>query len=517
MPQDQPGGDYNQLPYVSMPVTYSQPARLAAMAALHGLQAPTADTARVLEIGCASGGNIIPLAARFPRSRFLGLDLSVRHIEIGRQRIAALGLSNIELRQGDIATADLAGARFDYVICHGVYSWVPPLAQGAILRICGAVLADSGVAAISYNVLPGWHLRHVIRDISLQHAGDGTPRQRVANVRAFLGQLAETASESDPYGWILRAEAARLAQRTGSYILGELLAEHNTPCHVRDFFAAAGAHGLAYLGESDLQGALPEYLMPRAAERIRALAGEDPALLQHYCDVFSGRTFRSSLLIRAGRQAAPPAPGQLAGLSIASDLRMATPVGGGAPVFTDARKRPVPVSGMAVSAAFALLAQRYPATTALTELQAAGRGADSEAPAVADQAIEAAVFQLVAAGQATVSTLPLQAGTAAAPRPRAWAVSRADAVTGQPWVTSLQHAPVLLDPVLQVLLRHLDGRTATDGLARKLVEAVQARRLTLAELQPPTAAQPEVDLAQAAVAAVARTLARCARQGLLEP
>ena len=80
---------YDELPYVSMPITYSQPAHLAAQAWLHGLEAPSADTASVLEIGAASGGNIIPLAARFPRARLLGLDLGAARVALQAFHAAA--------------------------------------------------------------------------------------------------------------------------------------------------------------------------------------------------------------------------------------------------------------------------------------------------------------------------------------------------------------------------------------------------------------------------------------------
>ena len=124
--------DYDLLPYPSMPITYTQPAHLAALATLFGVAAPGVDRARVLELGCASGGNIIPLAVRFPNASFTGVDLSNRHVGDGRERIAALALKNIRLQQGDLTTFDLGGEQFDYVICHGVFSWVPKAAQDAM-------------------------------------------------------------------------------------------------------------------------------------------------------------------------------------------------------------------------------------------------------------------------------------------------------------------------------------------------------------------------------------------------
>ena len=166
-----PGGDYDALPYVSVPYHQTQPARLAGIARLFGMDAPDASRASVLELGCASGGNIVPLAARFPEARFVGVDLSARQVADGQARIAALGLTNIEIVQGDIATVDLSSRRFDYVICHGVYSWVPPEVQEAMFRIMAKTLAGNGIAYVSYNTYPGWHLRTVVRDICLRHAG----------------------------------------------------------------------------------------------------------------------------------------------------------------------------------------------------------------------------------------------------------------------------------------------------------------------------------------------------------
>jgi SAM-dependent methyltransferase len=181
-----------------MPYPYTQPAHLAAVVALFGLRAPAIGGARVLELGSASGGNIIPLAARFPNARFLGIDLAQRHIEDGRKRIAALGLANIQLLQADLAQLSLGEEQVDYIICHGVLSWVPTAAQDAIFRICGTTLATNGVAIISYNVFPGWHMRKIVRDMCLHHVGrDGPPRERVTMARRLLEQIAESVTESE--------------------------------------------------------------------------------------------------------------------------------------------------------------------------------------------------------------------------------------------------------------------------------------------------------------------------------
>lgn len=77
----------------------------------------------------------MPLAVRFPEASFIGIDLSARHVSEGQKRIRELGLANIELRHGDLATCDIPAGPFDTIICHSVYSWVPPV----VLRPHGRV------------------------------------------------------------------------------------------------------------------------------------------------------------------------------------------------------------------------------------------------------------------------------------------------------------------------------------------------------------------------------------------
>ena len=89
---------YEELPYTRNPFHTTHPDCLATVAFLHGLEPPSSTRCRVLELGCASGGNLIPMAAGLPDSTFVGIDLSPRQISQGQELIDAVGLKNIELR-----------------------------------------------------------------------------------------------------------------------------------------------------------------------------------------------------------------------------------------------------------------------------------------------------------------------------------------------------------------------------------------------------------------------------------
>ena len=140
------------------------------VARLFGLRPALPSQANVLELGCASGGNLIPLAARYPDATFLGIDFLTVQVSAAQRQIAALGLTNIRIEQGDITNFSVA-EKLNYIICHGVYSWGPEATRAAILRLCRDGLTNHGVAYISYNTYPGWRLRQVVREAMLFHAG----------------------------------------------------------------------------------------------------------------------------------------------------------------------------------------------------------------------------------------------------------------------------------------------------------------------------------------------------------
>jgi SAM-dependent methyltransferase len=507
-----PGGDYELMPYPSLAYDFTQPARLAALAMLAGLPAPAAERARVLEIGGASGGNIIALAARFPNARFLGVDLSTRHIEEGTRRIAALGLTNIELRQADITTLALDGAQFDYIICHGVFSWVPLAARQAILRLCGETLAPDGMAVISYNVLPGWHLRSVVRDICLHHAGrDGSPQERVARARQALLRLAQATNEHEPYGQLLRNEARRLAQRPAAYILGEFLAESNAPLHFREFSAWAGQYGLGYLCEADIMASTPRMANPDVADQIRMLAGSDPIAFEQNVDFVTGRTFRRSVLVRAPRAGAARDvdPLRYQGLHFAAELRAdAEKSAAQLAVYKDARGRAIQAEDAAVRHALMQLAARYPATQALGELVPPGSEAEAR--------VCKALFLLTATGQVNVYSLPLAVGRADGVRPCAWPLARAEVASGQRWVTSLHHTSVPLNPVIALLLPYFDGTHEHAALADLLADALRRKEVAVPELATDAMPWAEARVREVAALYVAGTLRYLAHNALLQ-
>jgi methyltransferase-like protein/SAM-dependent methyltransferase len=295
--------DYDATPYTSNSFPQSAPGQLAAIAHLFGLETADVSTSRVLELGCAAGGNVIPFAAAHPRAKVVGVDLSPVQIDQGRARVEALGIENLELLVGDIARMDFAAlGQFDFVIAHGVYSWVPPEVQEALLSAIRTLLAPDGVAYVSYNVYPGWKSKEVLRDAMLLASGaSATPNEKAREARGMIDFLEEVATADSVLARVVAVSREHALGFADSYLLHDELAAFNAPCYFYEMVGRAGAHGLAYLAEAHPETMFPGNFGPKVAEYLTAKCGGVQVLIEQYLDFVLNRMFRESLLVHAGR------------------------------------------------------------------------------------------------------------------------------------------------------------------------------------------------------------------------
>ncbi|MFK7943428.1 MAG: methyltransferase regulatory domain-containing protein [Paracoccaceae bacterium] len=512
--------DYETVPYRSVPYGATQPTHVGAVASLFGLSPAVPSTASVLELGCASGGNLIPLAVRYPDARFVGVDLSERHVGDGQATVHALGLGNIEIRQGDIAELTYPADAFDYIICHGVYSWVPPAAQDAILRIAAKSLCPDGVLYVSYNIYPGWHLRTIVRDICLYHAGEtGAPELRVARARWALKQMAENASDVTPYGQLLRQEAALNAKMPDSYIMGEFLATHNAPCHFHEFIARAAAAGLAYLSETDLSASLPETMPSETAKLIRSIAGDSGMAVEQYMDFFAGRQFRRSILMRAdqqGRTSRAIGAQKLADLHISTSFREEAPEKDGDPVPFAGIRGKIAVSDPGLLAILRYLGTAFPDTRTPAEIREHLIDLGNIPSDSSELDLLRALFSLVAAQKLEIYSEPQRVGRASDPHPEIWLLARYQAASGQEWVASQSHNVMRVNPGSARILAMLDGTRDRAALIETFSDALADGSLELSKERLP-ADMPRAQILQVAGHALDDMLAKVEQQALLRP
>lgn len=283
-------------PAVSHPST--DPAITAATGRLAGLDVPSPSSARILDIGCSAGHNVFPLAARWPHSRFAGVDFSAAAIADARETARQAGLENVEFHSADLREFDPGnGVEYDFIIAHGFYSWVPAEVRQVLLDFCSTRLSRNGIALISYNTLPGWSLRKSLIDLTRilsERQIAGAPAREPEEI---LGLLATAAGNRNPYERHLTAVLHDMFGKCENTLFFDDFAPVNDPCTFLDFSTHASGSGLRYLGEAQLPENLPPYLPKQAPEILQSLV-TDPLMLQQTIDILTNRTFRSSLLCR---------------------------------------------------------------------------------------------------------------------------------------------------------------------------------------------------------------------------
>jgi methyltransferase-like protein/2-polyprenyl-3-methyl-5-hydroxy-6-metoxy-1,4-benzoquinol methylase len=461
---------YDRVPYPSASQHRTHPDHLAALAILHGLEPAPPDRCRVLELGCADGGNLVPMAVEMPESRFVGIDLSPRQIETGRAFVAELGLKNLDLQTLSILEVDAGLGEFDYIICHGVFSWVARPIQERILAICRENLAPNGVAYVSYNTYPGWRLRGMVRDMVLFHTrGMDDPEERAARAFELVRFLAESAGEEqDAHAVFLRTARDHFEEHKDqpSYLIHEYLEETNDPLYFHEMVERAGSHGLQYLTEADPHLTEIGNLPAGVAEGLSQLATDRIALEQHL-DFVLNRTFRRTLFCHAAmpvertttadRLRRLYAASATKPVSSAPDLRP-----GVSESFRNAKGKTFSSSHPLAKAALVSLAAAWPRAVPFEGLLTSlGDGADEEA--LADL-----LGSLFWSGVVDLHALPPLCTETVSVLPRTSSLARRQARAGVLVTSQRRRVLKLDDPVALFLLRHLDGSRDRASLVRLL-------------------------------------------------
>lgn len=509
---------YDELPYESQTVAPCHIDRIAAMAALFGLDAPRVERSRVLELGCAQGDHLVAMAQTLPDAEFVGVEISKQQVAQGQTILDSLGYRNVALKAMSLTEVDESFGRFDYILCHGVYSWVPQEVQAKILEICTRNLAPNGVVFLSYNVYPGWHERGSVRAMMLYHTwAIAEPRARVQQARSFLEFLTHAAvPQGSPYALALRQELEVLKKCSDTYLFHEHLEPDNAPVYFHELIARASAAGLRYVGPSrfplleaglkaDIRAALAQW----SADRIAC---------EQYLDFVLNRAFRESLFCHAALDVRDtPAPEPIRALRITPFARpesTSLDVASDRPeTFRSMFGDHITVSEPLVKAAVVALGRRWPRSAGCDELRAEtlallGRdGSEPDSEAFAGILLQAHRSHLV-----DLHTYDPPLATEPGDLPHASALARRQAAQGM-GVVSLRNREIVLRELDRLVIPLLDGTRNAAAIVNELAQSVADGSLKLHRLgqtiQDP--AEARTVLAEA----VATSLQRAAAAGLL--
>ncbi len=496
-PPPAPAFSYDEVPYESHPFAQTHPSRLFTIGTLFGMRPTPVQRCRVLELGCAAGGNLIPMAEYLPDSEFVGLDLSARQIQDGNEMVKAFGFKNITLKHASIMDVNDSYGMFDYIICHGVFSWVPNDVQEKVLQICAKQLTPNGIAYISYNTYPGWHLRGMIRDMMRYHSERfNTPQLRTQQARALLDFLAQSVrQDGGAYSVLLKTELETLRHQADHYLYHEHLEEVNAPLYFYQFANRAKTHGLKYLGESRVGTMVTGNFGPEIEKTLRMLA-TDQIQAEQYMDFLRNRMFRETLICLERVQPNWAVnPEALRVLHVASAAKPVDAAGQPLEVATVNNEDNISYkspNGMSMAttrpllkAAMQVLGTNYPATIPFDVLRKQARelmGGDT-----ADAKLVAEDTQVIAIGLLNcymgsdlieLHGMPINFVKQISATPTATPMARMQA-TKSATVTNRRHEVVRLNDLDRHLVPLLDGKHDKAALVEKLTVIAQSGALNV--------------------------------------
>jgi len=477
---------YDQILYRTQPSHLTHPEHLAALSILFGMSPAPAENCRVLEVGCGDGANLIPMALTLPGSRFAGVDLAAVPLAAARAMADKLHLSNLALHQLDIMELDPTFGEFDYIIAHGVYSWVPPPVRDKLLGVCRANLAPHGVAFVSYNTFPGGHLRKMMREMLAYQTKDvADPQLRLKHAYALVNFL----HASNPKSAALREEVEAIRSSNPSLVFHDDLEPVNDPVYFHEFMEHARQHGLQFLAETEF------FLLQNAGypaevlNTVRLLAGEDRIREQQYLDFLRCRRFRQTLLCR---QEVPlkssPDPRRATRLYVscpAKPVRDGLDLHPGVEEEFRTREGASMKTDLPLAKAVVLqLAKCWPLAVPFDELLSAVRAMPelAAAGAVDAPALAELLLKICAPGMVELLSSRSKFTLSVSERPRAFSLARLQAEEGT-MVTTMRHSTFeIQNDLTRRLLLLLDGSRNHDQIQRELGVASSDLERNLGEL-----------------------------------
>jgi methyltransferase-like protein/SAM-dependent methyltransferase len=479
---------YDDVPYEGGIVAGTHPEHLAAIGRLFGVEAAPAESCSVLEIGCAAAGNLLPMAYGLPGSTFVGIDPSAKQIEMGRAVLEEYGVRNVELLTTDVREITRWDRKFDYIVCHGVFSWVAPDVREAILDACGHLLAPSGIAYVSYNTLPGFHARAGIGEMMRFHGlSFKDPIERAGQARALLNFLADATGRFDKSDGLLSAYHAQLTEERAFlnesrdwYVLHEHFAEFNDAFYLHEFVDMAAEHQLQYLGDSAFHTMLLNDLPTEVADGINAIAPSQVALEQ-YRDFVVNRMFRKTLLCRQDVDVARHiSVGAIAGLSFRERIVHPSPGQQWRIVKTGGLK--VNVNDSLVRKVLDTLAESAPLALSFdalrTELQRDG------GETVADERLAAVLLSLYSLDAVDFRSWTPPMSETISERPKVFEPALRSAKGNLVRVPLPLHGNAELDPFVEAVLPYVDGTRTISELVETVARAIEDGSLRVRDVEP---------------------------------
>jgi SAM-dependent methyltransferase len=280
------------------------PAWLATLALLLGQRPPDlSQPFRYADLGCGHGLTATIVAATCPHADVWAFDFNPAHVESGRQLASAAGLSNLHFQEASFAgLASLPPdglPEFDFIVSHGVISWISPENRAALVQIIGQRLRAGGLAYLSYNVTTGWASMLPVRTLmqTLMRSSQGRSDQTAAGILDYLDGLNDAGAQFFAANPIVGKRMAEARTQDARYLAHEFLNADWHPLMFADMAEAMAGAKCTYIGSAAPTENLDTVSVPPAVLNLMAKAS-DPILRETLRDFGTAQTFRRDIYRR---------------------------------------------------------------------------------------------------------------------------------------------------------------------------------------------------------------------------
>jgi SAM-dependent methyltransferase len=462
----------------SRPNPERHPDRLRVISKLRGLQVAPVSKARILDLGCGTGLDIIAWALQYPEAEFLGIDNDKNFINLGNKLISDLSLKNIKLQEADILDYKVEDNTWDYIISHGVYSWVPDSVQTAILNIITSGLKPTGVASLSYNVLPGWETRRVTQKIIQTFDNQNeSPEWRVDNAlkslnraKLFLNDSASLHSQQ------IVKEIDSVLRQSGAFIYHELLNLSSVAFYYTEFNDQITKYRLQILGDGDPRKFNITPYDSVTSQQWQEFEQKDFIKINQFMDLLNNTSLRSAVLCKDSVVLSEqPEYSSIFEMFVSSGVRKENEVGEDTnqmAIYAGPAGSTIEINDSRIKYLLNLLSDNWPKSKAVTEIMT-----NSSITSNSTKTIYETIGELFLQGIVNISLEPAKLLDKINELPKVYSLAKEQAKLGFAWVTNLHFEFVPISEFDRELIILLDGKLNLLEVTKKLISLIETGQI----------------------------------------
>lgn len=282
--------------------SYTSPAKMAWVAALKGYRCEI-ERFRYLDLGCGQGLSVVHLAALSPNSDFIAIDFMPEHIAHGRSLAKSAGLKNIQFFEVDfleLSKTPLLFGEFNYIVAHGITTWVSPDIRESVFKIVSHALLPGGLMYNSYNTLPGWLEMMPYQHLVSQLAENSDSKSNIPLASKLFIEMKKANSPLFDHFPLLEPRVKKLAGYNESYLAHEYKNSFWSPVFSEQMLRTAVKYKLSFLGQANPVELFDEFIPVDLLKLFSTI--ENIYLRETIRDCSLATNFRMDIYVKGGLQ-----------------------------------------------------------------------------------------------------------------------------------------------------------------------------------------------------------------------